>query len=464
MSRYLQPISPVDKFYCKTIAYPGKNNYSHSCIAICKHNRSVYVGLSMLDLGYIRFYKYNLMEGVMSHIIDMPETSNAYRTNLSILADDEYLYIHAVRSSDARTSIVRLNLKTLEKDSLTLTDEVRDLVDWLDDDTIVSRIHFSHNIALINKHTGEIKIIEIPFINQKTEIMQLEDNQKPAIAVGRRKIMETFRYRDSSNPNYDKLYCVKYDYINDVVESTTPTVLVEKELHHIYDGTHYVASEDYTSYNATPMYSNGYFYIFLSRQYCGKNSEILAISEDDKTSDLSWAKGLPINGLRYNSIPSISDDAVVCFRYFRTNSPSSKDLIYATEATYVHTSQLATGSVGLDNDRSAFGVTDNNTCNINMKDYFFSATYTNMTIVRLVSDAKYNMGYKINRDDNVIINNTNNIDISYDSNFITLHDEYASIHDGNINVTLENVDTTNHIKKAHMSKSKYNKFKSVSFT
>ena len=93
--------------------------------------------------------------------------------------------------------------------------------------------------------------------------------------------------------------------------------------------------------------------------------------------------------------------------------------------------------------------------------YYF-LLYLTLGIFDYTEETKYNIGYKYDNY-SVIFNKSEKDRFVYDNNVIEFNDSHMTLNDATITKPVETIDEINHIKKVSVSKSEYNKLKSVYF-
>lgn len=95
----------------------------------------------------------------------------------------------------------------------------------------------------------------------------------------------------------------------------------------------------------------------------------------------------------------------------------------------------------------------------NSKNIFYNS-YISTMMIDFLGEFKYNCGYKYDSF-SILFNSNNASDFTYDHRYITFTDSYMTMLDGVIELTIENYDTSNHIKKVSLNKNDYGLIKSL---
>ena len=381
---------------------------------VCEHNRCIYSATVCND-SVVRFAKLNLVNNTSTVIKDIPKTQlgNTYYGDIKV--DDDYIYITS-SDNDNMWSIWRtpnsadttVNTFSVPNDDIHRI-QAAGRMEWYDNHTLI--LMMRKGLALFDTITGAF--------SYRMFADGAQDSTRRDYACGKKKIISL--YTETSKSAY-------------VIDLETNAC---EDLNEVY-GIEWSG----TCLNNV-CYHDGKFYVVQRNRL-----HIL----DEETMTLSFSIPTPFTDIDPKQIVYGNGILYILMQ----NKPSLYMYDIATQTFY------ATGLPFTIDDWQANGW-------IRMcafRGYCFIPQIRLYTI-NFVDRAKYNLGYKY--DQFVIIMNEENSLIpdnqyEYDERFVTFTEDNMWLHAGYIQVPMEEVDPTNHIKLVSMSKDQYNKIISIGYT
>jgi hypothetical protein len=377
----------------------------------CSHNRCIYT-LTLCNDSVVRIAKLNLVSNVSTIIKDIPKSQfgNTYYGDIKV--DDEYIYVTS--ATDESYMLIRTpNSSDTTVNIFQVTNENNYKInssgkmEWYDSHTLVLLLR--RGIAFFNTKnaTFEYKIFSSG-----------QNGVRRDMIVGKKKMLSLYTGNSKSA------------YVIDM-ETGVCEGLVEAY------GQQWVGE-----YINAGCYHDGTFYVAQRNRLHMLDEESMVITKSVPTpfTDMDPKQLIYGDGIIYILIQN--RPALYAYEI-------ATEKFYAVEIPFSIDNYTADGWIKM----------------CTFKGYCF-IPQIRMYTVSFADNAKYNMGYKC--DQFVVIMNkatSENPDyqFEYDDRFVTFTDDNMMINNGNVDIPLREVDTTNHIKIASISKDQYNKIIDVSF-
>lgn len=390
----------------------GLTGSSLSSGLTCMNNREIYIGL-LIDNTTFSITKLDLLTSIMHHVVDIPKSSLGGNPPACILADDDYIYI---TTSNKSPQFYRVNLKTNVIDIKSGSGKVsyniacyRKMI-WYND----------HTIAFANFQGFTLYDTEN---GTWTEYSQSNSYNTMDFAVGKKTMLMT--------QNLSNVYSIlRYDIEENTfstfsINSNTSSVICYK------DGKYYIA------------YTN-YLYIY---------DEETKTFYDKETGE--WTDDIT-NGFHPMVVPWNNPKCIVCSNNALCVICSNSQHFWIFDLQTLLYRQFILPFTIPSLDTSTL----TRTCAF--ENYFFIPYWT-IHIVHYSTPMKYNLGYKVGQ--YIIIYNKENADagkFKYDERFVTFHDTYVEVHDGDVEKKVEPIDEERGLYKISVDKSEYMKLNGIS--
>lgn len=411
MSSHLLPImrSVDNPFQYVSTGLTGSSLYS--CLT-CMNNREIYIGL-LIDNTTFSITKLDLLTSAIHPIINIPKSTLGGNPPACILVDDDHIYI---TTSNQSPQFYRVNLSTREIVVKSGVGQVsyniacyRKMI-WYND----------HTIAFANFQGFTLYDTET---DTWTEYSQSNSYNTMDFAIGKKTMLMT--------QNLSNVYSIlKYDietneFSTFSVNSSSASVICYK------DGKFYIA---YTNYLYIYDEETGTFY--------------------DQETD-TWTDDIT-NNFHPIVVPWSAPKCIVCSNNALSVICSNSQNFWTFDLeTLLYRRFILTFTIpALDTS------TLTRTCAF---DNHFFIPYWTMCIVHYSTPMKYNIGYKVGQ--YIVIYNKENADagkFTYDERFVTFHDTYVEIHDGDIEKQAIPIDEERGLYKISINKSEYLKLNNVS--
>lgn len=385
----------------------------------CEHNRCIY-SATLVNDSTVRFAKLNLVTNTSTIIKDIPKASIAANYCYGdIKADDNWIYL-TKSDTDGTRALWRTpnssdpsvyEIDTQSGDAYRIQCAGR--MEWYDDHTIA--VMLRQGIGFFNTQKG--------IWTYKMATASTQDSERRDWCLGKYHAISLYARR--SNSAY-------------VIDLNTWVWAGMVETYGITLAGSYLNSV---------CYGNGKFYIV-------QRNRLHVI--DDETFTLDYSIPAPFadyevkqvvyaNGIIYitiQNIPSLFMYNTETQTFYSTGLPfkMSNDWSNMSDCT----GWIQAGWIRM----------------VAFRGYTFIPNIKLFTI-NFENRAKYNLGYKY--DQFVAVTNSDSAEdpdneYEYDDRFVTFTKDCMTVHDGYIVTPLEEIDPTNHIKFANMTKDQYNKF------
>ena len=378
----------------------------------CEHNRNIYSAVLCND-KIVRFTKLNLITNVSTIIRDVPKTSIGNTYYGGLLVDDEYMYITS-SYNNSFNKLWRIPLDPTDDRIIELTAPQSysfvcyGKMVWYNDNTILL-LHQKRGYWLLNTE-------DLTWENYLQST--ITDDQRGDFALGNR-------------------------YMVSIYNNTSKTAWVVD----IKTNTWYDLSDTYYTFQDKTWrcvcFNDGKFY-FAQQNY------IFVFDEADMIEHLENGSTDPVTVQRipaiYGSLYPRFIDATNGFLYLS---------IYNNNSLYIY-------DINADVFRTEFLNFSNNSWNnagylykpFVFMDYYFIG-HLKLYVINCSDYCKYNIGYKYDIM-YIPMNEDNEYKFTYDNRFVSFHDSYMVVEDGDITKQFTTVSETT--SRVFVDKSEYNKF------
>lgn len=381
---------------------------------VCEHNRCIY-SVTLCNNSVVRFAKLNLVNNTSTVIKDIPKSQFGNTFYGDIKVDDNYIYVTSSMNDNSYVLLRTPNSAdpTVNIYQVTNSDIYRiqavGKMEWFDDHTIL--LMMRKGLAFFNTVSQRFTYKMFPDGKQ--------NDARRDYACGNKKVISL--YNDVSNNAW------VIDIETGACEGLRETYGIE------WSGT----------YKNNVCFHDGKFYVVQRNRLHVLDEETMTMDYSIPTpfTDMDPKQIVYGNGILY---------------ILMQNKPSlymydiSTQTFYATGIPFTVDNWMSDGWIRM----CAF------------KGYCFIPQIRLYTI-NFVDRAKYNMGYKY--DQFVVLMNEENsedpdAEFEFDDRFVTFTEDNMTIHPGDINVNMVEVDPVNHIKMISMTKDQYNKIIKTTFS
>jgi hypothetical protein len=381
---------------------------------VCEHNRCIY-SVTLCNNSVVRFAKLNLVNNTSTVIKDIPKSQFGNTFYGDIKVDDNYIYVTSSMNDNSYVLLRTPNSAdpTVNIYQVTNSDiykiQAAGKMEWFDDHTIL--LMMRKGLAFFD--TKKLRFTYKMFADGT------QNGARRDYACGKKKIISLH------NGTSKSAYVI--DLETNACEDLNVVYGIE------WSGT----------YLSNVCFHDGKFYVVQCNRLHVLDEETMTMDYSIPTpfTDIDPKQIVYGNGILY---------------ILMQNKPSlymydiSTQIFYATGIPFTVDDWQPDGWIRM----CAF------------RGYCFIPQIRLYTI-NFVDRAKYNMGYKY--DQFVILMNKENSEnpdaqFEFDDSFVTFTEDNMTIHPGDINVNMVEVDPVNHIKMISMTKDQYNKIIKTSFS
>ena len=400
LSKHLMPVSfGTDNIITKYRLFNEGDVTPQCVVSTCSH-QIVYIGYALQN-SYFGLSKYNTITNTMTPIGTISWSNMGQQYPGGLLVDEKYYYVSSISNASIRVfDQTDLSLVGAYQYSSNTSFQSYGKMIWYDDHTIC--LVYDKGFVLFDTNTFTYE-----FKGQSTSYSYMTD-----FAVGDRLVMADC-YSDSNVFVYRK---------ND---TENPFFITQR----------------HSSARPVTCYENGLFYLIDNVGVDIFNEE----TEEFYSTQITGLWGTSMNP---------RSACVSNGNLFITFCNSNKVYIMDTKSsTPVYQRYLLSQFTipNWDNQRTFIPAISKNV---------FYNSYITMMSIDFSGEYKYNCGYKYDNF-SVLFNSNNARDFTYDPRFISFTDSYMTMVDGVMELTLEDYDQSNHIKKVSVNKNDYGLMKGL---